>query len=193
MKKYFFLFILAAVFQLYFPHPSHSEKFNFRKTRWGMSKREVMASEQSKPKYEQENAVGYEIKLLGKDFFVIYFFTQNRLVKTRYVLNVEHTNKNDFIDDYKQLKETLTTKYGPPEIDKINWKNDLYKDDYSCWGFAISLGHLNFYSTWVTEETGITNDLYGENFSVNCIIDYTSKKLIHLREQEQHKKKMEAF
>ncbi|MDY7002152.1 MAG: hypothetical protein SVS15_10285 [Thermodesulfobacteriota bacterium] len=158
-----------------------------------MSKQEVMVSEQGEPQYQKDNVIGYEVTVLSKNFLALYFFIQNKLVRARYALDVEHTNKNDFIYEYEEIKKTLTTKYGPPTSDNTLWANDSYKDDRSRWGFAISLGYLAFSSTWETEETEILNYVSGENLRVYCVIEYISKKLIHLEEQQQHKKNMEAF
>ena len=70
-----------------------------------MSKQEVMASEQGKPEHEEDNAIGYKVKILDKNFLLVYFFVQNKLVRSRYVLDVEHSNKNDFIYEYEQIKK----------------------------------------------------------------------------------------
>ncbi|MDY7001091.1 MAG: hypothetical protein SVS15_04835 [Thermodesulfobacteriota bacterium] len=193
MKKYISIFILAVVFQFCFPYPSHPEEFNLRKTRWGMSRQEVIDSEQGKSPHEKDNRISYKVKVLGKDFLLLYFFAQNKLVRAVYFLDVEHSNKNDFIYEYEEIKEVLTEKYGRPIKDKTLWANYLYKNDRSHWGLAISLGHVHFYSTWKKEDTRITNYLSGENSDIHCFVEYASIKLIHLEEQQQHKKNMEAF
>jgi len=193
MKKYLFLFILSVSVQLCFPYPSHSEKFNFRKTRWGMSRQEVIASEQGEPADIKNNIIGYKVTVMDKNFSVFYFFIKNKLIRTIYLLNVEHSNKNYFIYEYEQIKKTLAKKYGPPIKDETLWADKSYKDDRSHWGLAISLGYLAFSSTWETDKTRIFNCISGENSRISCFVEYISKKLIHLKEQEQRKKNMEAF
>jgi len=104
-----------------------------------------------------------------------------------------HSNKSDFIQDYNNFNEILKKKYGEPLEDKRFWKNDLYKDDYSHWGMAISLGHLALYSKWETPHTAIISMLAGENFDIKCGVEYSSKKLKNLEEKSKEKKEMEAF
>jgi len=109
------------------------------------------------------------------------------------VLVESHTNKNDFITDYNDFKKILTKKYGKPKQDETLWKNDLYKDDYSDWGTAISIGHLVYLSSWETQDTEINNILMGENFAISCIVEYTSKNLKEIEKKAQEKKALDEF
>jgi len=76
---------------------------------------------------------------------------------------------------------------------KLFGKIDLYKDDYSDWGTAISLGHLLYFSTWETENTEIASILTGENFDISCVIEYSSKSLEELEKKAKEKKALDAF
>lgn len=71
--------------------------------------------------------------------------------------------------------------------DETFWKNDLYKDDYSHWGTAISMGHLIYYSSWETDSTEINNMLMGDNFNISCIVEYRSKNLNKIEEKAREK------
>ncbi len=53
----------------------------------------------------------------------------------------------------------------------------MYKEDYSQWGFAVSLGHLTYYSSWETERTSVFFVLNGENYDLETVIEYSSKEL----------------
>jgi len=57
------------------------------------------------------------------------------------------------------------------------WKNDLYKDDKSHWGMAISVGHLVYAVQWETPTTEIGIMLMGNNYKINLGIFYESKEL----------------
>lgn len=72
------------------------------------------------------------------DCYVVYVFVRGKLVRTKYVIVEEHSNRNDYIRDYKSLKTQLSKKYGAPIEDETIWKNSLYKDDREEWGFAVS-------------------------------------------------------
>jgi len=170
-----------------------ADDYTFRKAKWGMSKEEVKMSEQLKVAEEDDNFLVYKTSIIGKDVFVVYFFIDKQLTRARYVLAESHSNKNDFISDYNNFKEILIKKYGNPLKDESFWKNDLFKDDYSSWGTAISVGHLVYLSNWETKDTEITNILSGENYDISCIIEYRSTNLKEIEKKSQEKKALEAF
>ena len=89
----------------------------------------------------------------------------------------KHTNKNLYINDYESLKEILTKKYGKPEIDKVIWKNDLFKSAKQDWGTAISIGHLEYFSSWETPTTYINLGLNGDNYKISLTLGYESREL----------------
>jgi hypothetical protein len=103
-------------------------KYDFRKTNWGMSKEQVKTTEDKKPDFEDNTLLSYEVTISEKDFECVYLFLEDKLYGSRYLFFEEHTNKNLYIDDYEELKEILTKEYGKPKIDKVTWKNDLFKN-----------------------------------------------------------------
>lgn len=103
-------------------------KYDFRKTNWGMSKEQVKATEDKKPDFEDNTMLSYEVTISEKDFDCAYLFLEDKLYGSGYLFSGEHTNKNLYIDDYEELKEILTKEYGKPKIDKVTWKNDLFKN-----------------------------------------------------------------
>jgi len=170
-----------------------ADEFTFRKTKWGMSAAEVKASEPLEVNEKAANMLAYKTKVIGKDVFLGYIFIDDQLVRARYVLSESHSNKSDFIKDYNDFKKILEKKYGPPKLDKTRWKNDLYKDDPSHWGMAISMGHLVYFSIWETSSTKISSILSGDNFKINCGVDFRSKKLEALEKKAEEKKALDAF
>jgi len=172
---------------------SFAGDYNLRKTKWGMSVAQVKSSEPLEVVKEDKDFLGSKTIVIGKDVLLGYFFVDNQLVRARYVLAESHTNENDFITDYNDFKKILTKKNGKPKQDETFWKNDLYKDDYSHWGTAISLGHLVYLSSWETQDTEINLILAGENFDISCIVEYRSKKLKEIEKKAQEKKALEAF
>jgi len=172
---------------------SFAEDHNFRKTRWGMSLEEVKNSERLKKLSETEDNLMYQTTVMGRKVLVIYLFVHNRLARTMYALAETHINPNDFITDYKRFKEILTKKYGASKRDKMIWKDDLFKEDPSKWGVAISMGHLMYIALWDLPDTEIDIFLLGKNFKTNCVITYTSKLLKEALEKMQTQKAQEAF
>ena len=66
-------------------------------------------------------------------------------------------------------------KYGEPTNTIENWKNDLYKDDSSDWGFAISRGDVVFSSYWEDESgASIMSGITGDNYEITTFFNYRS-------------------
>ena len=191
--KTFLRVVLVGFIVVFFAELSFADEYNFRKTKWGMSIAQVKSSEPLNVAEESTTLLAYKTTVIGKDVFVTYFFIDNQLVRATYLLTRSHTNKNDFITDYNDFKKILTTKYGKPKANESLWKNDLYKDDYSDWGFAISLGHLIYISSWETPDTEVNNMLMGENYDITCAVEYSSKNLKELEKKDQEKKALDAF
>jgi hypothetical protein len=99
---------------------------------------------------------------------VFYYFERN------------HTNHNDYIDDYIDLKEALIKKYGEPSSDDIIWENNLHKDNLQEYGLAISVGHLEYLTQWthINNTTNIVLNLYGKDNKINLNILYASLKAL---------------
>ena len=126
----------------------------------------------------------------GKSCDVVYIFTNNKLSMAKYIFKTNHTNKNDYIRDYRELVSLLGEKYGETSYDDIEWHNSLYKDSNEDYGFAVSLGHLTYSSGWNGHTTDIMVTLYGENYNINMVVQYISKKYEQSMEKEQNKEKL---
>jgi len=192
MKTVINMFV-TGLFILLFSGICSADDFTFRKTKWGMTPAEVKASEPLKISEENKEFIAYKTSVIGKDVFVGYFFIDNQLTRARYILSQSHSNESDFITDYEDFKKILIKKYGNPTKDESFWKKDLYKDNYSDWGTAISLGHLIYFSTWSTNDMEISNTLMGDNYDISCIIEYRSTNLKEIEKKAQEKKALEAF
>jgi hypothetical protein len=159
------------------------EGFDFRKTNWGMSMEEVSKAETATPYGDPSDDV---LMFLGNiselDCVIVYFFTNDLLTGGRYFFTEEHSNKNDYISDYENMKELLSKKYGEPTDDEDYWKKDLYKDDYQYRGMAVSMGHYVKYADWEYDVTEIGIVISGENYSINHQINYTSVELKGIKE-----------
>ncbi|MBA7580090.1 hypothetical protein ES708_21977 [subsurface metagenome] len=153
-------------------------KYDFRKTNWGMSVEQVKATEKNKIVLEDEKTLATgRVQVDGKECIYVYYFLEDKLYRTGYGFMEKHTNKNLHIDDYEDLKEILTKKYGKPVLDKVTWKNDLFKNDKQNWGTAISIGHLDYFSSWETSTTFISLGLNGDNYKISLTLGYYSREL----------------
>ena len=193
MKERITTLILLIAILLSLTNMVWAEGFDFRKTKWGMSESDVKASEPLEIAESEDNLLGYKTKVLDKDVYVGYMFIENQLVRSFYMLAESHSNQSDYINDYQDFKAILEKKYGKPIDDQTIWKNDLYKDDYSHWGTAISMGHLIFQSTWITDTTEIVNVLHGDNYEISCGVQYKSINLKEIEEKAKEKKDLGDF
>lgn len=158
----------------------------FRNTEWGMSIQKVKSTEKEEPVYEGDKIIVYEDYLMKLPVEVIYIFVDNKLVRAKYNFIQKHTNKNDFISDYKALNKALNNKYGNADEKDHFWSEDLYKDSPNDWGLALSVGHHSYFTKWETSETEILSALYGDNYEITMGIEYTSKELKDLEEEKNN-------
>ena len=178
------LFVVTNIATLY---EEDKQEKQFREARWGMSKEEVIrlegAPDQMVELGELEMMM-YQERIKEMDCFIEYIFEKDRLIKGKYNFVVKHEYKNDYFRDYKKVKEYLAEVHGKPPLDNINWLNPQYKEDYSKWGFALSLGHLEYNSLWSYQKTEIQLRLYGENEHIKLEAEY--------KEVESEEKKQET-
>jgi len=160
------------------------EKFDFRKALWGMTKETVRNCEKKDPVRDDKSTLIYRDTIMGLDMAVFYYFVNNKLVRSGYGVMEKHSNDNLYINDYKEIKNALIEKYGEPsekwvnekEYKEIVWLDDLYKDDPSRWGFAISIGDLAYQLIWITEETEVYLSLKGDNYKIQLLVSYKKIK-----------------
>lgn len=173
MKK---IISLLTILILIFSFPVFAaNKTDFRNVKWGMTTNEVIKSE-SLPLWTQEkNYLFYKTEISKLPCLLLYSFTNNKLYGAGYSFQQSHTNLNDHIYDFGEIKNLLTKKYGNPKDHQVIWKNNLYKNSEEDWGFAISLGHLEVFTTWETETSNIELELYGDNYEISHVLRYKSK------------------
>lgn len=159
----------------------------FRNATWGMSKEEVEKVEVEDKISDDGKSLLYSTQVNNLNAALLYRFVDNQLVRTGYVIEENYTNENQYIYDFDDLKKALSEKYGNPISDDVIWHSDLYKDDVDEWGFAVSLGDLEYIAKWDTGETDITLRLFGNNYDINLLIVYVGKETIYLIEEEKSK------
>lgn len=148
--------------------------FDFRKFRWGMEKGYVKLNENAKLIKDSENILQYEMEYLGYNCQVIYTFESNKLQKTELRILQDHVDPASYFKDYEDLKQYLSPIYGPAESDRYRWKNDLYKEDRSKWGFAVSIGFLTCSTVWKSKRSQIKLNISGINHLIATNLEYSS-------------------
>jgi hypothetical protein len=103
---------------------------DFRKAVWGMSQKQVLATEPDQPhevrRENGEDVIKYDPAkngdLTGR---LIFIFAKDKLVRAKYLSDVEHSDLNDFIVDYRAVEPALLEKYGKPIKERAVWENDF--------------------------------------------------------------------
>lgn len=167
--------ILSCFTVSYAQQPTKTE-FGFRNTKWGMTREEVKATEFAGLVEDKDNLLVF-IDVIGGNMetLVAYIFADGKLIRGKYLFRTEHVNKNDYITDYKRVKETLKLKYGSPTSDEEIWHDNFYKDEPEKLGIAISIGHLVYRTKWETGTTEISLVLHENKKKVAFGVIYSSK------------------
>ena len=173
---------------------SWSEHYTFRYTRWGMTAEEVIASESGlDPIEKNENMVKYKTKVLGNNVELVYLFFQNQLTGSSYQIDENYLNPKHFMTSYRQFQAALTRKYGPAKVEQTNWQNDALRNISSKKGLALSLGHVEYLSSWETPSTTISCSLKEENYYILSSVIYRSKEFSVLQQESKKEDELDPL
>ncbi len=146
---------------------------DIRNLRWGLSRQEVISVETEAALVQLESgALAGPVVVAGKPAVMLCMFQAGRLSELVYAFQLQHANRNLYIDDYRQVQASLRSKYGEPVVDSMDWHYDLYKDDPSQWGRAVSRGDLSYTSLWFTQRSSILLLLAGDNYEIDLYLSY---------------------
>jgi len=122
---------------------------------WGMSKDNLIEKE-GRPHHQEKvgdvESVQFRRVIMAKNCLVEYLFADGKLVTSRYHLLENYADKNRYIDDYQKIKDFLTLKIGAPRSDRVIWQDESFKSRNDRWGAALSIGHLEFRSSWLVKQ-----------------------------------------
>lgn len=168
-------------------HVSYAPR-NFEEMQWGLSKKQVVELE-GKPADQRRvrglDVMRYQQQVINLDCAIDYFFAANKLSRTRFSFAGDYLDKNAYLQDYQKVKDALIQKFGRPLEEAMKWKDASYKDDFSAWGEAVSLGHLELSSRWSTTQTEITASLSGADDEILLTVEYTALQLKELARKSE--------
>jgi len=98
------------------------EKFDFRKSKWGMTQQDISKVEIDKDIFEipDMNVVAFYEEISGINFLVMYKFDNNKLVSGIY----SAMGKSVTVENGEKFKNILYEKYGKEQ--RINDNNKIY-------------------------------------------------------------------
>ena len=137
---------------------------DFRNITWGMDRAQVVATEGTPPSQIREGGgeivLRYEsARLAGLGCRVVYIFAKDKLVRTKYVFQQEHDNKNDFLADFTMVDAFLMGTMERPTEQRVRWRNEVYKTEPQHYGVAVSVGQLLYSTQWKGARTVVTHAL----------------------------------
>jgi len=116
-------------------------QYAFRNTYWGMSKEQVKKAERESVLVEEDadediyksydGSLLYEVELDGIKCELHYQFVKNRLITARYRKTGELLFKEEYVNNYKNLKRYFTNIYGKPLYDGIEMIADRPMDPFA--------------------------------------------------------------
>ncbi len=166
-------------------------EYDFRNTRWGMTKEEVKASESEKllkeMKFDEKEVVSYGFdeviiyagKTASINVQIHYCFLNDHLIHAAYILAEQYEDKTLYITVFDRLRETLTEEYGSPVVNDEIWLDNKYKRN---WGSALEFGGLYLHISWGRTRTKIDLCLSNNIDAniVNLMVLYGSRDLVHM-------------
>lgn len=172
---------------------SDTGPFDFRRARWGMSKEDVkIRSKDGDIKYDDDKLLIYQVVIDTKKFDVVYIFSDNILVRAKYLLKEKYANDNTYVDECLNLKNDLTEKYGKPYKENTYNSDNLYKD-FSERGMAYATERRATFAQWNNNGDIINILLNGKNYKLNCGIEYVGKKYEHTEKEKLKNDKLKNF
>ena len=146
------------------------QAFSFRNgVTWGMTQKEVIALEGEPTSTNADNTmlIYANVTSAGKKAVVGYTFSSGTLATIVVLFQEKHSSDNLYIQDFDDIDESLTAKYGEPALDRnLNWIDDLFMGDEKNYGLAVSCGDLSIASIWDTENLQIVHTLEGDNYQI---------------------------
>ena len=152
------------------------EKYDFRRAKWGMSKQEVMESEEDEPALQSENTLDYSVFIMGIQTQVGYTFKDDKLIRAGFFFLTKPDTNNKYVDNYLEIKEELIKANGEPVIDAVKQKDPTKEIDPDNRGDAACNGDVIYASQWDLPATDIQLVLRGENSECILTILYISEE-----------------
>lgn len=136
---------------------------------FGMTKDEVLALEAAAT-FDYDDTLAYEdYALYGQNSTVNYRFNENYLLEAIiiYFEDKKPANEDDYIADFDSVDAQLIAQYGSPTLEKsYTWHDEAYKTSQELHGLALTSGHVEILSTWLTDDIACTHSIYQEAITV---------------------------
>jgi len=150
--------------------------YDFRDTKWGMSREEVKAIESAEINEEDADEIIYKVEHYSQDFFCGYKFVNDKLHQGYYIWDGSYLNPDHYIQAYDDIKEFLIEDYGTPKVDEVIWEDDFPFKTKKTQGYALFTNDVFLTAGWETENTKIILVLMNIGTEIRLAITYIRKE-----------------
>ncbi len=146
------------------------------KIRWGMSIEEVQDNLGKGSPLNREPDVYVRYSPKSDDYFkssideYVYWFRNSQL--RAYWFN--YKDSACLYNEYLDIRNTLTEKYGNPSSENYNWKDQTYKNDKDKWADAFRYDDFTIKTTWNKPNFNIV--ISWDHSSKSCSVSYSQKE-----------------
>ncbi len=145
------------------PEPSPTfkpESPDFQNAYWGMSREAARKTERPVMRTSDIYQDTYhDLKYEGLDAYVIYHYDEYDSLRIgSYII----TETDNFLETKDKLKSKLIKLYGNPIEDETTWHSRLFENTPEKYDLAVTLGHLEYQTTWYNGRSFVILILYGD-------------------------------
>lgn len=149
------------------------ENTTFRNSIWGDSMETVKKYENAKLAEQDSDTLLYTDTLLGMSVNVLYYFDNDKLFETGYIIDENYSNGGQYLQSYNNLKKSLTEIYGEPATSEpIKYETDDLIE-LAGESKALEYGYIAYMTSWNTDKTLIKLALFYQNYVPTYGIVYT--------------------
>lgn len=160
-----------------------TDNYDFRKTKWGMTRQEVIKTENRRMLINRSDVISYRESFLNKIYGLHYRFQNEKLVAACYFLNETLNTNDEYETEYIILKEMLIEKYGFPIKSGLRQLKNGKDTDVKGTQFRpvemVKLGRAEYRTEWETPETHIFLTMQNIDSELFLLISYISKTNKH--------------
>jgi hypothetical protein len=171
----------------------------FRGVPWGSSM-DAVIKEEGEPFEKDDNLLVYthEVDLFKRrniEVYTLYIFAEEKLVRTKYVLN-EYVSENEtYISLFEDFKAIITSNYGKPKKDEEIWRDKNMENfaTRNMWGYYLRDGDLTLRTLYKTDQAEILIILESEENEISLVVQYVSNEFGYLEDKVQKRKAKRDF
>lgn len=102
--------------------------------------------------------------IAGVPMTLNYRFDTDGLWQVRYFNRARYDDPGHYLRDYDDLRQNLEDRFGEPEKEVTQWRDDQLEQRPEYHGQAVQVGHLQKMAGWKTEQATVLTTLDNESY-----------------------------